>query len=50
MAGAGVAQTAGRERSSLLVADAIGDELAARARNDATRAQLLAWQGQASET
>jgi hypothetical protein len=50
MAGPGLAPTAGPDRSLLLVADAIGDELAARARNDATRAQLLAWQGQASET
>lgn len=50
MAGTGVARTPGREASLLLVADAIDDEPAARARNDATRAQLLAWQGQAGDT
>lgn len=50
LAGAGVARATGPGQSFLLAADPIGDAHAARARNDATRAQLAAWQGQAGES
>jgi hypothetical protein len=53
MAGAGLAENSGAERNVATATVAIDEKDAARARNEATRAQLLAWasrQGDAGET
>jgi hypothetical protein len=50
MTGTGAAQAAGPERSVVTVAMAIDEKEAARARNEATRAQLLAWTSRRDET